>query len=396
MDKSSIHFAKGVGGSIREEIKVLLDVHNEALSEKYLGMPTDVGTSSNGAFKYLKDRVWKWVQGWLEQALSAGGKEVLIKAVAQAIPTYSMSCFRLPRGLCKHIDGLLRSFWWGSKEGKRRTCWVAWEDMTKPKYMGGLGFRDIELFNLALLARQAWRILQEPSSLSARVLKAVYFPDGDFLEAQIGTSPSRIWRAIVDGKDVLCQGLIRRIGTGEATDIWAMNWIPRDGLMRPMSRLQGNNMRMVSDLIDNTTGCWDMQRLKQSFLPMDWEAIASIPLSTRRQVDFWAWHYEKTGVFTVRSAYRMLVSNREKRTDWIEHNPGRSDCSAERKEWTDIWQVQVPSKVRQFLWRLARQSIPTGDVRHQRHMAPDSRCVVCGGLDSWKHSLIECHQARCV
>ena len=130
----------------------------------------------------------------------------MIKAVAQAIPTYSMSCFRLPRGLCKHIDGLLRSFWWGSKEGKRRTCWVAWEDMTKPKCMGRLGFRDIELFNLALLTRQAWRILQEPSSLSAQVLKAVYFPDGDFLEAQIGTSPSRIWRAIVDGKDVLCQG----------------------------------------------------------------------------------------------------------------------------------------------------------------------------------------------
>ena len=95
--------------------------------------------------------------------------------------------------------------------------------MTKPKYIGGLSFRDIELFNLALLARQAWRILQESSSLSARVLKAVYFPDGDFLEAQIGTSPSRIWRAIVDGKDVLCQGLICRIGTGEATDIWTMN-----------------------------------------------------------------------------------------------------------------------------------------------------------------------------
>jgi hypothetical protein len=50
-----------------------LDVHNDALSEKYLGMPTDVGTSSNGAFKYLKDRVWKRVQGWLEQALSAWG-----------------------------------------------------------------------------------------------------------------------------------------------------------------------------------------------------------------------------------------------------------------------------------------------------------------------------------
>ena len=91
--------------------------------------------------------------------------------------------------------------------------------MTKPKYMDGLGFRDIELFNLALLARQAWRISQEPSSLSVRVLKAMYLSDGDLLEAQIGTSPSRIWRAIVDGKHVLCQGLIRRIGTGETTDI---------------------------------------------------------------------------------------------------------------------------------------------------------------------------------
>jgi hypothetical protein len=60
----------------------------------------------------------------MEQSLSSGGKEVLMKAVAQAIPTYSMACFRLPRGLCQHIDGLLRSFWWGSKEGKRRTCWV--------------------------------------------------------------------------------------------------------------------------------------------------------------------------------------------------------------------------------------------------------------------------------
>jgi len=111
------------------------------------------------AFYYLKDRVWQKVQGWMEQCLSAGGKEVLIKAVTQATPMYSMSCFRLPRGLCKHIDSLLCDFWCGSKEGKRKTFWVAWDDMSMSKGSDALDFRNIELFNLALLAHHVWCIV---------------------------------------------------------------------------------------------------------------------------------------------------------------------------------------------------------------------------------------------
>jgi hypothetical protein len=200
--------------------------------------------------------------------------------------------------------------------------------MTKPKHMGGLGFRDIELFNLALLARQAWRILQEPSSLSARILKAVYFPEEDFLEAELGPSPSRVWRAIVDGKEVLKQGLIRRIGTGEDTYIWNMNWLPRDGLLRPVRCASNEPPTRVCELIDPTSVSWDIQALQSHFIPMDLELILSIPLTTRRQRDFWAWHYEKSGSFTVRSAYRMLINNRKHRTDWIEHNTGKSDFAA--------------------------------------------------------------------
>jgi hypothetical protein len=88
----------------------VLNVQNECLSEKYLGMPSDMGSATNGAFKFLKDRIWNKIQEWMESCLSSGGKEVLIKSVAQAIPIYSMSCFKLPRGLCKHINSLLRNF----------------------------------------------------------------------------------------------------------------------------------------------------------------------------------------------------------------------------------------------------------------------------------------------
>ena len=71
--------------------------------------------------------------------------------------------------------------------------------MTKPKLCGGLGFRDIELYDLAPLARQAWRILHVTDSLSACVLSAVYYPQGDFLGVGLGARPSRIWRAIIHG-----------------------------------------------------------------------------------------------------------------------------------------------------------------------------------------------------
>jgi hypothetical protein len=122
--------------------------------------------------------------------------------------------------------------------------------MIKPKMWGGLGFRDIELFNLALLARQAWRILHAPNSLSARILKAVYYPTVDFLDADQDTSPSRVWRAITEGKEVLTQGIIRRIGTGESTSIWNMNWLPKGCQLRPLFNPRPDTPQWVNELID--------------------------------------------------------------------------------------------------------------------------------------------------
>jgi hypothetical protein len=121
-DKSSIYFGKKCVASVKGNIKVILEVTTESLKEKYLGNPSNVGRSKNGAFRYLKDRIWKRLQGRMEKALSGGGKEILIKSVIQAIPTYSMVVFRLPRGLCDHITTLVSKFWWGSKNGERKVA----------------------------------------------------------------------------------------------------------------------------------------------------------------------------------------------------------------------------------------------------------------------------------
>ena len=57
----------------------------------------------------------KKLAGWKGKLLSMGGKEILIKAVAQVIPSYTMSCFLLPMSVCEDLERDLRSFWWGQK-----------------------------------------------------------------------------------------------------------------------------------------------------------------------------------------------------------------------------------------------------------------------------------------
>ena len=298
-DKSSLFFGKGCPDLIKQSIKQILEVPNESLNDKYLGFPSDVGRSKNGAFGYLKDRIWKRLQGWMEKALSGGGKEILIKSVVQALPTYSMAVFKLPRGLCEHITSMVRKFWWGSKNGERKIAWVTWDSMTMPKYKGGLGFRDIEVFNLALLARQVWRILNEPNSLSARILKSVYFSSSDILSADLGPHPSQIWRSLCEGRDMLKLGIIRQIGDGGDTNIWTENWIPRDFGLRPVCQISNTAPERVSALICSSTRTWDTEKLEAYFLPMDIEAIKQIPLSFMQQRDFCAWHYDRLGVFSV-------------------------------------------------------------------------------------------------
>jgi hypothetical protein len=85
--------------------------------------------------------------------LSKAGKEILVKVVAQAIPIYAMSCFDLTKGLCDELSMMIGRYWWSQKDKVHKIHWLTWEKLTKSKKKGGLGFRDLHLFNQAMLAR---------------------------------------------------------------------------------------------------------------------------------------------------------------------------------------------------------------------------------------------------
>jgi hypothetical protein len=153
-------------------------------------------------------------------------REVLIKVVAQALPTYVMSVFKVSICLCHILHKHTTAFWWGAGGGKQKTQWIPWEVLIKPKSYGGLGFKDLRLFNQALLAHQAMRLILYPNTLCARVLKSKYFPQSNLLDMAPAGDASTTWRAIEYGLELLKVGAIKRIGDGESTHIWRDNWIP--------------------------------------------------------------------------------------------------------------------------------------------------------------------------
>jgi hypothetical protein len=120
MNKSEMMFSRHVRKEARDTIHHILPMQRVDHFSKYLGMPTHIGRSKNQVFQFIQDKVWKKLKGWKEKNLSFAGRATLIKAVAQAIPTYIMSSFLIPKGLCDHMESQISNFWWGSNVDKRK------------------------------------------------------------------------------------------------------------------------------------------------------------------------------------------------------------------------------------------------------------------------------------
>lgn len=105
-------------------------------------------------FQELQHRVMKKLSGWYTKCFSRVGKKVLIKAIAQAIPSYAMGVFRLPVGFCNELQRKFTAFWWGTMNQQRKIHWLGWDYLSRSKKLGGLGFRDLRCFNQAMFANE--------------------------------------------------------------------------------------------------------------------------------------------------------------------------------------------------------------------------------------------------
>ena len=112
-DKSSVFFSHNISFTMKEEVMDILGHMQHTRHGKYLGLPSLIGKSKKQVFVEIKEKVGKKLSGWKKKMLLMGGKEILIKVVVQAVPTYTMGYFLLPKSLYEDLEGMMRNFWWG-------------------------------------------------------------------------------------------------------------------------------------------------------------------------------------------------------------------------------------------------------------------------------------------
>ncbi|XP_019155723.1 PREDICTED: uncharacterized protein LOC109152478 [Ipomoea nil] len=162
-NKSSICFSRNTQHMARTQVADCHEVVQADNFRKYLGLPSFVGRNKRAVFSYVEEKIKQRIGSW--------NKKLLSQAVYQS------------------IERTMNRYWWGSGRDMG-IHWKAWDKLCIPKKFGGLGFKELRAFNLAMLGKQAWRFLTNPGSLAARIYKARYYPTTSFVDATVGNCPS--------------------------------------------------------------------------------------------------------------------------------------------------------------------------------------------------------------
>ena len=183
-------------------------------------------------------------------------------------------------------------------------------------------------------------------------------------------------------RGVIEKGAIWRVGSGKMIDVWHHRWLPDLNHSKIISPNANNDVSRVCDLFLPGTRTWDPGRLASCFLPWETDMVRKIQVCTDGEEDILIWPLTAYGDYSVRSAYRMLVDNENQSL------PSSFAPNGDGSVWKKIWKVRVPHKIRHFLWRAAKDSLPTKQNLEARHIPVGNFCDGCGDhLESVMHAL---------
>ncbi|XP_057444657.1 uncharacterized protein LOC130736903 [Lotus japonicus] len=387
LDKSMLSCSRNVPENRFHELKQLLNVKAVECYDKYLGLPTIIGKSKTQIFSFVKDRVWKKLKGWKEKSLSRAGREVLVKVVAQSIPSYVMSCFLLPDGICSDIEGMISRFYWGGDVTKRGMHWLSWKSLCKSKDRGGIGFRDFKKFNMALVAKNWWRLLNCPDSLLGKVFKAVYYPRDTIFTAKKGCRPSYAWSSVLRSGQALRKGGMWRVGDGKTIRAWQDKWVPGNSpLVFSETLAQDLGITKVSDLLLPGSLAWNKHLIDFMCCPPTANSIMAVPLPLFPQQDIFFWPMTPNGFYSTKTGYQFLQMEEESAAGMASSVPSLTSAA-----WRKLWKAPTLPRCRETGWRACLGALPVREVLHACGLEIDPTCPRCHAApESVHHALLFC------
>lgn len=253
-----------------------------------------VGKSKKEAFGFISDKIQGKLQAWCNKDLSKTGKLTPIKSSAQTTPNFWMSLFLIPDSICDEIERKMNAFLWGRGSNGRGVKLITWKRLCVPKEFGGLGLKELKKFNMAMSAKQGWRLLTEANLLVITVMKAIYYSEMNLLNAELGHNPSYVSRGIFASLEAVRAIAWRKIGDEEDTMVWRVPWLPDEGNgyvstseYAQLASTKVSNLMMVNERK------WEIELIDDLFDARDSALIKCISLSMHVNIDSWYWLLEE-------------------------------------------------------------------------------------------------------
>ncbi|XP_059668809.1 uncharacterized protein LOC132313890 [Cornus florida] len=300
--------------------------------------------------------------------------------------------YKIPFKTCDTLQQKMMRFWWSGSEDLTHSHWIKWDSLCQQKKDGGLGFKDLRSFNMALLSKLTLRLFKGDTSLLFQSLKAKYFHNCSFLDSHCKTTASWIWRGIHACIPIILKGTKWSISDGSLIKYWEDPWLPDPNNHFISTPVPPHcSIFIVTDLTLPYPTRWNIPLIKNTFNIRDSNLILGIPLRETGGVNSPIWGASPSGRFTVKSAYHIAML-----LNFPKPGPlpsiGSSNAHIHSPNWAEIWKLKTSRKIQFFIRQCAHNRLPVLHSLKARRIASCSICPVCGiEEESLIHLLFRCH-----
>lgn len=373
-------FMAGVQPNLQQEVVKQLKFMVGELPVRYLGMPLISTRLSDTDCKPIIDRIKKKIQSWSSRTLSYAGRLQLVNAVIFPIQVYWSSILVLPVSILKKIDSLCLNFLWQSQEGKKPMALVSWQQVCLPRNEGGLGVKQLKVWNKAALGKHIWNLNCKANSLWSSWLQANYLKGESFWKIKIPQDCFWGLRKLLQLRDMYKSSFKVQLGDGRETSLFYDWWT---GTVR-LSDREG-----LRDEVANWDSHARVNQWRQNgqwTIPMSfcrkWPDIAAEiqQIQVLNDTDFVTWIHTGSGVFSISSAYEVFRRR------------------GNRRQWAKVvWGGGIMPRHSFTTWLLYRNCLKTRSLLVSRGMQIDNICLLCNRQpETCEHIFFQCQYSKLV